>query len=121
MQYPLNTIDQLKPLLQGFRKKAGFTQADMAEKLGITQQSYAQMESNVGATSVERLYTILRLLNVELLLAPITDQAGAFTSGPRYAVAQDARSPYGPAASAPAGAPGPAEPQAVKQTDNTSW
>ena len=66
MQFPLQTIDQLKPLVQGFRKRAGLTQAAMAEKLGITQQSYAQMESNLGSTSVDRLYTILRLLNVEL-------------------------------------------------------
>lgn len=66
MQFPLQTIDQLKPIIQGFRKQAGLTQAAMADKLGITQQSYAQIESNLHATSVERLYTILRLLNVEL-------------------------------------------------------
>ena len=69
MRYPLHTVDQLKSLVQGFRKRAGLTQAAMAEKLGITQQSYAQMESNPGATSVERLYTVLRLLNVEISLS----------------------------------------------------
>lgn len=66
MQFPLHTIEQLKPLIQGFRKQAGLTQAAMAEKLGITQQSYAQIESNLHVTSVERLYTILRLLHVQL-------------------------------------------------------
>lgn len=70
MQFSLQTIDQLKPLVQGFRKRAGLTQAAMAEKLGITQQSYAQIESNLHSTSVERLYTILRLLNVELSFSP---------------------------------------------------
>ena len=66
MQFNLQTIDQLKPLIQGFRKKAGLTQADMAEKLGVSQQNYAKLESNIAATSVGRLYTILRLLNVEI-------------------------------------------------------
>ena len=77
MQFPLQTVDQLKPLIQGFRKQAGLTQAAMAEKLGITQQSYAQIESNLNATSVERLYMILRILNVELSFSTST----ATTSG----------------------------------------
>ncbi len=49
----------------------------MAEKLGITQQSYAQIESNLHSTSVERLYMILRLLKVELSFS----SSGATASG----------------------------------------
>ncbi len=79
MQFSLQTIDQLKPLVQGFRKRTGLTQAVMAEKLGITQQSYAQIESNLHTTSVERLYTILRLLNVELSFSPTDFVAEKFT------------------------------------------
>jgi HTH-type transcriptional regulator/antitoxin HipB len=75
MQFNLQTIDQLKPLIQGFRKRAGLTQADMAARLGITQQSYAQIESNLNTTSVERLYVILRLLNVHLSFLPIDAEA----------------------------------------------
>jgi HTH-type transcriptional regulator/antitoxin HipB len=66
MDFTIQTLDHLKPLIQGFRKKANLTQAAMAEKLGISQQSYAQIESNLASTSVERLFTILRLLNVKL-------------------------------------------------------
>lgn len=68
MDYRIQTLDQLKPVLQSFRKRAGLTQAAMAEKLGISQQGYAQIESNLATTSFERLYTILRLLNIDLRL-----------------------------------------------------
>lgn len=67
MQYRIQTIDQLKPLLQGFRRKAGLTQAAMAERLGVSQQNYAQLESNVSSASVERLFKVLLLLNVQLI------------------------------------------------------
>ena len=68
MRFQVRTLDQLKPLLQGYRRVTGVTQAEMAEKLGITQQSYAQIEADPSRTSVERLFVILRLLNVEIIL-----------------------------------------------------
>lgn len=69
MRYPIRTLQQIRPLLVSFRKKAGLTQQALAEQLGITQQSYAQIEANPASTSVERLYLVLRLLGVELVLA----------------------------------------------------
>ncbi|MBC3881604.1 helix-turn-helix transcriptional regulator [Undibacterium sp. LX40W] len=74
MEYRIQTLNQLKPLVQGFRRKSGLTQAAMAEQLGVSQQAYAQIESNLSSTSVERLYTILRLLNIDI---NFTSQAGA--------------------------------------------
>lgn len=70
MDYPIKTLSQLRPILLSFRKQAGLTQAAIAHQLGITQQSYAQIEANPASTSVERLYRILRLLNVDLTLVP---------------------------------------------------
>jgi len=69
MDYPIKTLTQLKPILVGFRKQAGLTQAALASRLGITQQSYAKIEANPASTSVERLFTILRLLGGEIVLA----------------------------------------------------
>jgi HTH-type transcriptional regulator/antitoxin HipB len=122
MQFPLQTIDQLKPLIQGFRKRAGLTQAAMAEKLGITQQSYAQIESNLGSTSVERLYTILRLLDVQLNFSPPDSRTGE-REDRALRVAQ-APAPYNAkqrqANPTPARSP-KVEPQAIPQSDKTSW
>jgi HTH-type transcriptional regulator / antitoxin HipB len=77
VDYPIQTLSQLRPILQSFRKKAGLTQAAVADKLGITQQSYAQIEANPASTSVERLHKILRLLNVDLVLMPSQLERGA--------------------------------------------
>lgn len=122
MQFPLQTMDQLKPLIQGFRKRAGLTQAAMAEKLGITQQSYAQIESNLGSTSVERLYTILRLLDVELNFSPPDSPAAERHGGapasaqkPAAYIAQKSET------QAPAARSARPPPQAIQQSDKTKW
>jgi HTH-type transcriptional regulator/antitoxin HipB len=68
VDYPIKTPGQLRPILQGFRKAAGLTQAMMASHLGVTQQTYAQLEANPAAVSVERLFRVLRVLDVDLTL-----------------------------------------------------
>nr|WP_321953543.1 helix-turn-helix domain-containing protein [Paraburkholderia bannensis] len=69
MDYPLKTVSQLRPMLLGFRKKAGLTQQELAQRLGISQQSYAAFEANPAAASVDRLFHVLRLLAVDMLLS----------------------------------------------------
>lgn len=68
MDYPIRTLQQIRPLLVGFRKRAGLSQAEVAALLGVTQQTYAKIEANPTVTSVERLFTILRLLGSEIVL-----------------------------------------------------
>lgn len=84
VDYPIKTLSQLRPILQGFRKAAGLTQAAMASQLGITQQSYAQLEANPAAASMERLFKVMRMLDVEMRLAheemPASKQALAGTT-----------------------------------------
>jgi HTH-type transcriptional regulator / antitoxin HipB len=69
VNYPVKTVAQLRPLLQGFRKAAGLTQAMLASRLGVTQQTYAQLEADPSAVSVERLFKVLRVLEVDVVLA----------------------------------------------------
>ncbi len=68
MDYPIQTPQQLRPLLVGFRKAAGLTQAQLAARLGVTQQTYAQLEAKPESTGLDRLYLVLKLLNVNLVL-----------------------------------------------------
>ncbi|CAB3799696.1 hypothetical protein LMG28614_05031 [Paraburkholderia ultramafica] len=77
MDYPIKTLSQLRPILQGFRKTARLTQAAMASHLGVTQQSYAQLEANPAAVSVERLFKVLRVLQVDLKLTQTAGGASA--------------------------------------------
>lgn len=72
MDYPIKTLQQVRTILVGFRKRAGLSQADVAQLLGVTQQSYAKIEANPKTTSVEKLFTILRLLGSEIVLTQHT-------------------------------------------------
>jgi HTH-type transcriptional regulator / antitoxin HipB len=73
--YSVKTLSQLRPILQGFRKSAGMTQAMIAAQLGVTQQTYAQLEANPAAASMERLFKVLRVLGVEMALTPVEPPA----------------------------------------------
>ncbi|MFM0339595.1 helix-turn-helix transcriptional regulator [Paraburkholderia fungorum] len=75
MDYPVKTPDQLRPLLMGFRTAAGLTQAQMAARLGVTQQTYAQLEARPESASMARLFKALRLLKVQIVLAHPTGAA----------------------------------------------
>lgn len=75
MIYPIKTLSQLPLVLKGFRKEKGLTQAAIAERLGISQQSYAYFEANPASATLERLYTVLRILDVEISLNPSSSAA----------------------------------------------
>lgn len=87
MNYPVTTLDQLRPILIGFRKSRGLTQAALAARLGVAQQTYAQLEANPGTASVERLFRLLRVLGVELVLADTETEQQVAPAAERYAVA----------------------------------
>ena len=82
MNYPIKTLSQLPLILKGFRKERGLTQAAMAEKLGITQQSYAYFEARPATATLERLFMVLRMLDVEISLdqtSPATNKGATPT------------------------------------------
>lgn len=68
IEHEIKTLGQLRPILRGFRKSARLTQAMLASRLGVTQQTYAQFEANPASASVERLFKVLRALDIELTL-----------------------------------------------------
>jgi len=69
MLYKINTLDQLRPILIGYRKSRGLTQKALATKLGVSQQTYQTLESSPHKVTVERLFTVLTLLGVKLNLS----------------------------------------------------
>ncbi|TGN93318.1 helix-turn-helix domain-containing protein [Burkholderia sp. USMB20] len=103
MAFPVQTLSQLRPILVGFRKSAGFTQAQLAARLGVTQQSYAQLEANPSAVSIERLFKVLNVLGVRLALEPGTPDGAAAPAGtapaPKRTPAARGRSPGSPGSS----------------------
>ncbi|OYY10918.1 MAG: hypothetical protein B7Y67_14735 [Polynucleobacter sp. 35-46-11] len=71
MNYPIQTLDSLRLFIRAFRKQKGVTQADMAEKLGISQQAYARFEGNPHSATFERLFLVLRILDVSVSMEQI--------------------------------------------------
>ena len=43
MEYPIRTPDQLKTLLQAYRKEARLTQSEVALRLGVKQQTISDL------------------------------------------------------------------------------
>ena len=52
--------------LKELRKKANFTQVEVAEKLGISQPAYASWERGVKKPTQENLVKIAQILNVSV-------------------------------------------------------
>lgn len=77
MHYPIITPEQLPALLRSLRQRAGLTQTQLAERLGISQQSYARLEARPAAASVERLSKLLRALDAELVIHTRDDKPPA--------------------------------------------
>jgi HTH-type transcriptional regulator/antitoxin HipB len=68
VNYTINTLEQIKPILIGFRKVNGLSQKALAEKLGISQQSYQALESAPQKATIQRLFKVLSMLGVKLQL-----------------------------------------------------
>ena len=71
MVYTINTLDQLKPILIGFRKSQGLSQKALAARLGVSQQTYQALEANPQKATIERLFSVLTLLGVRLSLSEV--------------------------------------------------
>ncbi|MGS0740918.1 helix-turn-helix domain-containing protein [Glaciimonas sp. GG7] len=66
--FPIHTAEQLIPLFVAFRKKRHLTQADLANRVGVGQQTISQLERHPNKASIERLLRAFAELNVELVL-----------------------------------------------------
>jgi HTH-type transcriptional regulator / antitoxin HipB len=66
--FPVRTPEQLIPIFAAFRKRSGLSQAELAHRIGVGQQTVSQLERNPDKASVERLMRALAELDVELIL-----------------------------------------------------
>ena len=84
VNYTINTLDQIKPILVGFRKFNGLSQKALAEKLGISQQSYQTLESSPQKVTIERLFKVLSILGIKLQFIDntISPSEGLFNKEP---------------------------------------
>ncbi|PZU35839.1 MAG: transcriptional regulator [Acidovorax sp.] len=87
MDYPLAFPAQLSQHLRSLRKARGWTQAQLAVRLGVTQSRVSAIEKDATALSAEQLFRWLAALNAALVLR--TDDA------PFDQVAEPGAQPFG--------------------------
>lgn len=68
MDYPVRTPAQLGQVVKGLRQARRMTQAAVAARMGSLQGKISALEANPGKASVERLFRLLSVLELELVL-----------------------------------------------------
>ncbi len=66
--YKLSTNEHVGQLLTSRRKALGLTQAQVASRLGISQNRLSELESHPASLSVDRLLALAGILGLELTL-----------------------------------------------------
>ncbi|ODV41061.1 XRE family transcriptional regulator [Cupriavidus sp. UYMMa02A] len=66
--FTIRIPEHLPVMLKEFRKQAGLTQAEVAARMGVSQQTLSALERNPEAASAARLMRLLAVLGVELVL-----------------------------------------------------
>lgn len=84
MDYPLRIPGQLRAHLRALRQQGGLTQAQLGQRLGLSQVRIAEIEADPGVVSVEQLARILSALGATLVLR---DKAAGPAAGPEPAAA----------------------------------
>lgn len=77
--YPIQTVAQLGPYLKALRRSRGWTQAGLAEALGVSRARVNTIERDPGAVSVAQLHRVLGALGARLGVEPFGAHAGAPT------------------------------------------
>jgi HTH-type transcriptional regulator/antitoxin HipB len=66
--YPIRADQQLPLLLRSLRRSRRLSQAELAQRLGVSQQTISQMERNAATVTVQRLTKVLSVLGAQLVL-----------------------------------------------------
>lgn len=62
--------EQVGAVLRAARLQRGMTQAEVAEKMGISPQAMSRLENNAGHASFDRIHRLCLLLGLEVVLQP---------------------------------------------------
>lgn len=62
--------EQVGAVLRAARLQQGMTQAEVAEKTGISPQAMSRLEKNAGRASFDRIHRLSLLLGLEIVLRP---------------------------------------------------
>lgn len=61
---------QFSPMIRAARKRAGLTQAELGQRMGLSQKRISAVERDPASLSFDQLLKLCSLLGMELLLQP---------------------------------------------------
>lgn len=73
MAYHLQVPSQLSSHLRALRKAKGLSQAELGQRLGLSQTRVARIEGDPLSISVDQLLTVLAALGVRVTLDALSD------------------------------------------------
>ncbi len=68
MVNPISSTMQLAQALRGYRKKAGMSQEEAGEKVGLQQKTISALERMPDTSKIENLFKFLSALNLEIII-----------------------------------------------------
>jgi HTH-type transcriptional regulator/antitoxin HipB len=69
-EFVIRTAQQLGPVLQGYRKTRGLTQARVGQTVGLPQGEISKLELDPSSASLARVFKLLAALELELVVRP---------------------------------------------------
>lgn len=94
--FPISISAQLREHLRALRKQGRLTQAQLGQRIGVSQARIAEIEANPGAVSVEQMLLLLSTLGASLHLHLETR-----SDPPAQQIAEQASAPYNPGPAIP--------------------
>ena len=77
----VHSPEQLAVLLKTTRKARRVTQGELAARMGLSANRFSELESDLGALSVQRLFELTQALGLEIFIANAdSPAAGAATA-----------------------------------------
>lgn len=78
----VHSPEQLATLLKTTRKARRLTQGELATRLGLSANRFSELESDLGALSVQRLFELTQALGLEIFIAAADSPASAAAAAP---------------------------------------
>jgi HTH-type transcriptional regulator / antitoxin HipB len=65
MQTPIRTTGQLAPVLKQLRKSKGWSQAELGQRIGLSQERVSAIENHPEKVNLDTLLTMLMALDAQ--------------------------------------------------------
>lgn len=59
-------MSDLAKCIEKSRVQIGYSQSDLAEKMGVTQQQVSYMENNAGTIKQSAMYELVKILGIDI-------------------------------------------------------